>query len=115
VALEWARWGRRRGFLYGDPGLQRELKLHAFAGTAQLWDVSDDLTYAPPRAVDALAVMFVGATVSRHTLTPADPAQRASGTSAPSAAPSGNASGPACSARSRRRRRRCARRFPAPC
>ena len=72
VALEWARWGRRRGFLFSDPDLRADLSLHRFAGTAHLWNVSDDLTYAPPRTVDALAAMFVNATVGRSTLNPAD-------------------------------------------
>jgi predicted alpha/beta hydrolase len=72
VALEWARWSRRRGFLFSEPDLQAELNLHRFGGTAHLWNVSDDLTYAPPRAVDGLAAMFVNATVGRSTLTPAD-------------------------------------------
>ncbi|MES2958124.1 MAG: alpha/beta hydrolase [Pseudomonadota bacterium] len=75
VALEWARWTRGRGFLYGDPGLQADLSLHRFTGTAHLWSVSDDLTYAPPRAVDGLAAMFVNARAARHTLTPAEVGQ----------------------------------------
>lgn len=73
VALEWARWGRRPGFLYRDPSLQADLQLQHFAGTAHLWNVSDDLTYAPPRAVDGLAALFVrAAAVDRRTLAPAD-------------------------------------------
>jgi predicted alpha/beta hydrolase len=71
VALEWARWGRRRNFLWGDPTLRGQLTLHEFDGPAHLWHVSDDLSYAPPRAVDGLAAMFVNARVQRHVLTPA--------------------------------------------
>ena len=71
VALEWARWGRGRDFLWGDPTLQGQLTLHEFDGHAHLWNVSDDLSYAPPRAVDGLARMFVNADVQRHELTPA--------------------------------------------
>jgi predicted alpha/beta hydrolase len=70
VALEWARWGRSRGFLWGDPTLAGELTLHEFDGHAHLWNVSDDLSYAPPQAVDGLATMFVNAVVQRHALTP---------------------------------------------
>jgi predicted alpha/beta hydrolase len=72
VALEWARWGRRRGFLYTDPSVGDAHALRRFAGTTHLWNVSDDLTYAPPRAVDALAAKFVNASVARYTLTPRD-------------------------------------------
>ena len=71
VALEWARWGRRRDYLWGDPALRGELTLERFAGTAHLWNVSDDLSYAPPAAVDGLAAKFVNSKVQRHTLTPA--------------------------------------------
>lgn len=71
VALEWARWGRSRGFLWGDPSLQGQLTLHEFDGHAHLWNVSDDMSYAPPQAVDGLATMFVNAAVQRHALTPA--------------------------------------------
>jgi predicted alpha/beta hydrolase len=72
VALEWARWGRTRGFLYGDASLKNDLGLHRFSGAAHLWNVSDDLTYGPPGAVDGLGAMFSSARVTRHTLSPAD-------------------------------------------
>lgn len=71
VALEWARWGRSRDYLWGDPALQDELTLDQFVGIAHLWNVTDDLSYAPPRAVDGLAAKFVNAAVQRHALTPA--------------------------------------------
>jgi predicted alpha/beta hydrolase len=47
------------------------LTLHKFDGHAHLWNVSDDLSFAPPQAVDGLATRFVNATVQRHALTPA--------------------------------------------
>lgn len=72
VALEWARWGRRRGYLFTDPGIGDTQSLRRFAGTAHVWNVSDDWTYGPPRAVDAFAAQFVNATVARHTLAPRD-------------------------------------------
>lgn len=72
VALQWARWGRMRGFLYGDASLKNDLGLHRFTGAAHLWNVSDDLTYGPPGAVDGLGAVFSSARVTRHTLTPAD-------------------------------------------
>ena len=72
VALQWARWGRGRDYLWGDPALQGELTLHQFAGAAHLWNVSDDSSYAPPQAVDGLAAKFVNADVQRHTLAPAE-------------------------------------------
>ena len=72
VALDWARWGRSRDYLWGDPALQADLTLHQFAGTAHVWNVSDDLGYAPPLAVDGLAAKFVNARVQRHTLVPSN-------------------------------------------
>lgn len=72
VALEWARWGRRRGYLFSDPGLGNAQALRRFRGTAQVWNVTDDLTYAPSRAVDAFAAQFASASVTRHTLAPRD-------------------------------------------
>jgi predicted alpha/beta hydrolase len=72
VALEWARWGRRRGYLFSDPTLHDAQRLQQYTGVAHLWNVSDDLTYAPPGAVDGLAAQFCRARVARHTLAPAD-------------------------------------------
>ncbi|MBI5256633.1 MAG: alpha/beta hydrolase [Burkholderiales bacterium] len=71
VALEWARWGRRRGYLFTDPSLAAHLQgYRRFAGTAHLWNVSDDLTYGPAPAVDALAAEYQAARVRRHELVP---------------------------------------------
>jgi predicted alpha/beta hydrolase len=72
VALEWARWGRRRGYLFTDPSLGDAQALQSFRGTAHVWNVSDDWTYAPPDAVDAFATKFVNASLARYTLTPRD-------------------------------------------
>lgn len=69
VALDWARWGRRRGYLFDDPALAAHVEgYRAFAGTAHLWSISDDLTYGPATAVDALAERFTRARVLRPTL-----------------------------------------------
>lgn len=72
VALEWARWGRTRGWAYADPALQPHRSASALTVPVHLWNVSDDLTYAPPAAVDALAAQFRNAAVQRHSLRPAD-------------------------------------------
>lgn len=71
VALEWARWGRRRGYLFGDPQLAAHLEgYRRVAGTVHLWNVADDLTYGPAPAVDALAARYSGREVRRHELVP---------------------------------------------
>lgn len=72
VALEWSRWGRRRGYLFTDPSLAAHIDgYRRFSGTAHLWNVSDDLTYGPAPAVDALAAEFATARMQRHELNPA--------------------------------------------
>lgn len=72
VARQWSRWSGTRGWAYGDPTLRRHRSASAVVAPVHLWNVSDDLTYAPPRAVDALAAQFRNAPVQRHTATPAD-------------------------------------------
>ena len=69
VALDWARWGRRRGYLFTDPALAAHLRgYRSFLGPVHLWHVSDDWTYGPPAAVDALALQFSAARVQRPAL-----------------------------------------------
>jgi predicted alpha/beta hydrolase len=72
VARQWSRWSATAGWAYGDPSLQRHRAASAVVAPVHLWNVSDDLSYAPPRAVDALAAQFRNAPVQRHTATPAD-------------------------------------------
>jgi predicted alpha/beta hydrolase len=69
VALDWARWGRRRGYLFTDPDLAAHLQHYQdFRGPAHLWHISDDWTYGPAAAVDALAAQFSAARVERPAL-----------------------------------------------
>lgn len=72
AALEWAAWGRRPGFLFGDESLARERSYHRFNGTVHLWSITDDHLFGPAAAVDALAGHFSVATVRRHVVSPAD-------------------------------------------
>jgi len=75
VARQWAHWGRMKGWAYDDPAMREHRAASALAVPVHLWDVSDDLTFAPARAVDALAEQFRNAAVQRHTLRPADVGQ----------------------------------------
>ncbi len=72
VARQWAQWGRTPGWAYADPAMREHRAASALSVPVHLWDVSDDLTFAPARAVDALAEQFRNAAVQRHTLRPAD-------------------------------------------
>jgi predicted alpha/beta hydrolase len=72
AALEWAAWGRRPGFLFGDDSLASEREYHRFSGAAHLWSITDDHLFGPAAAVDALAEQFSAARVRRHVLAPHD-------------------------------------------
>ena len=56
---------------YADPDMKPHNSAGALVVPVHLWNISDDLSYAPARAVDALAQRFHNAAVQRHTLTPA--------------------------------------------
>jgi predicted alpha/beta hydrolase len=70
VAWQWARWGRTRGWAFADPQMAPHRAASAVLAPVHLWNISDDLSYAPPLAVDALAAMYGNAVTERHTLTP---------------------------------------------
>ncbi len=72
VARQWAQWGLMDNWAFGDPAMREHRAASALAVPVHLWNVSDDLTFAPPRAVDALAEQFRNAAVQRHTLRPAE-------------------------------------------
>lgn len=72
VARQWARWGLQRGWAFADPAMKPHAGHSGLAMPVHLWGISDDLQYAPPRAVDALAARFRNAAVQRHELRPAD-------------------------------------------
>lgn len=70
VALEWAAWGRTRGFLFGDDSLALERAYDRFEGAVHLWSIADDHLFGPAAAVDALAAQFSAARVQRHSVAP---------------------------------------------
>lgn len=72
VARQWAAWGLRRGWAYADPAMQPHRAVAAVVSPVHLWSIEDDLTYAPPAAVDALAEQYRNAAVQRHHLHPRD-------------------------------------------
>lgn len=79
VALEWARWGLTHGWAYASPDMQAHRQAAGLVLPVHLWGMSDDLQYAPPRAIDALAEQFRSAAVQRHTQTPQDAGVKALG------------------------------------
>jgi predicted alpha/beta hydrolase len=71
VARQWVRWGLTRGWAMADPAMRPHASFGAVVAPVHLWSVTDDLTYAPPRAVDALAEVFRHAATQRQVLSPA--------------------------------------------
>lgn len=76
VARQWGAWGLRRGWAYADPAMAAHRSASSVIAPVHLWGIDDDLTYAPPRAIDALAGQFRNAAVQRHQLAPADVGRR---------------------------------------
>jgi predicted alpha/beta hydrolase len=72
VALQWSDWGVRETWAFSDPAMHAHCSASRIVAPVHLWGVSDDLTYAPPRAVDALAGQFANAAVQRHQVSPAE-------------------------------------------
>jgi|JI8StandDraft_2_1071088.scaffolds.fasta_scaffold08881_6 predicted alpha/beta hydrolase len=68
VALQWCDWGVRESWAFSDPAMAPHRAAAAVVAPVHLWNVADDLTYAPPGAVDALAAEFRNAVVQRHTV-----------------------------------------------
>jgi predicted alpha/beta hydrolase len=72
VARQWAAWGLQRGWAYAAPEMRAHRAASALVVPVHLWNVSDDHSFAPARAVDALADQFRNAAVQRHSLRPVD-------------------------------------------
>lgn len=73
VARQWARWGRSQGFSRVDAArLSAHDAFDAIDVPVHLWDIEDDLTFAPARTVDELARQFPRARLQRHSLRLAD-------------------------------------------
>lgn len=72
VARQWGHWGMLRGWAFADPEMAAHRAASSVLAPVHLWGITDDLTYAPPKAIDALAAQFRNAAVQRHQLAPAD-------------------------------------------
>jgi predicted alpha/beta hydrolase len=71
VAQEWARWGRRPGYVTDADGGALRAGYARVAFPIRAYSFSDD-TFAPPRAVAALLSFYAGASIERRALTPGD-------------------------------------------
>ncbi|WP_137937649.1 alpha/beta fold hydrolase [Chitinivorax sp. B] len=58
IALEWARWCQHPAYFVDEQGLPLPTHFHRFRGRIRLYSIADDLFYAPPLAVVALAARF---------------------------------------------------------
>src|SRR5262245_21398762 len=71
VALEWARWGRRRDYVAGAEQGRWRAGFDALRGPLRAYSFSDD-GLAPRAAVQGLLSFFRNATVEHRHLRPAD-------------------------------------------
>lgn len=71
VAQEWARWGRRPGYVTDADGGALRAGYAKVAFPIRSYSFSDD-TFAPPRAVEALLGFYSSAPIERRALTPRD-------------------------------------------
>ena len=71
VAQEWARWGRRPGYVIDAGGGALRPGYGRVAFPIRSYSFSDD-PFAPPRAVEALLGFYSAARVARRALTPRD-------------------------------------------
>jgi predicted alpha/beta hydrolase len=69
VTIEWARWCRHPKYLVGALGVEREYA--RFSAPIRLYAISDD-RFAPPRAVEALGVLYPNAKVEVRRIRPDD-------------------------------------------
>ena len=60
MTIEWARWCRHPQYLVGALGVEREYA--RFRAPLRLYAITDD-RFAPPRAVEALGVLYPNARV----------------------------------------------------
>jgi predicted alpha/beta hydrolase len=67
VVRDWRRWSLRRGYLFSDDTLDRSGYAH-YVGPLLMLSMSDDLGFAPPRAVRRLLAQFVAARVEHREL-----------------------------------------------
>ncbi|MGZ6139957.1 MAG: alpha/beta hydrolase family protein [Myxococcaceae bacterium] len=74
VAREWARWGRRRHYLFDDLGAEARAAYAALRFPVRALHIADDL-YAPRSGVEAL-VAFYGGAREVHTVRPEEVGER---------------------------------------
>jgi predicted alpha/beta hydrolase len=71
AVLQWIRWGRT-GVFTDAQGQSVEARFADFQGELVSAHVEDDLGFAPPAAVDALAALYTRAKLARRALGPAE-------------------------------------------
>ena len=75
VALEWARWGRRRDYLLGGDGAAWRERYRAVRAPMLGVSIADD-TYAPRPTVEALLAFYENAPREHRHIAPADVAAK---------------------------------------
>lgn len=76
IAGEWARWCRNPAYISDVQGQPLRRWFRSYTGRMRLLAISDDLRYAPPAAVQALAGFYENANVEVATLRPQEVGMR---------------------------------------
>lgn len=71
VALEWAKWGRRRDYILGGDGAAWRDRYRAVRAPIHGVSIADD-SYAPRRTVEALLAFYENAPKEHRHIRPAD-------------------------------------------
>ncbi|MFO0728545.1 MAG: alpha/beta fold hydrolase [Myxococcota bacterium] len=71
VAAQWARWGRRPGYLWSDAMARGGASFLAWRGQLETIAITDD-RYAPPRSIRALTEMYRSAYIKLVEIAPSD-------------------------------------------
>jgi predicted alpha/beta hydrolase len=71
VLRRWVRWGQT-GVFTNEDGVNLEARFAEYRGPLIAVSIADDDYYAPAPAVDALTLLYAGASVRRERIHPPD-------------------------------------------
>jgi predicted alpha/beta hydrolase len=72
VGLQWARWGRRPGYVRTSALAEDGAAFARFQRPLRSYAIADDRTFAPQRAVQELLRLYSGAAAELRVVAPAD-------------------------------------------
>lgn len=72
VALDWGAWGRNKSYICDEQGNSLKHQFADYTGKMRLYSVTDDLMFAPPKAVEKLQAFYSNADSEIISLRPSD-------------------------------------------